>query len=234
MLFKDRNLSIAILISMSWHLVCIFSFTPILVSGNIRKNAAKISFLGSILDKFIAVQEKPLDLNRISVIEKIRDSGSERLNLPYAEYPNEATLLLPQASLDSGDTQPDKENIVFSEDKSKEGIFKIHHERKKRERMEFNDVLLSGGVKNRAVLYKPELPKISVLPSDFSFDYQVAVKFRISRHGFVESPECIISSGSTEIDQAAMRYIRKWQFVPDEEVSGLQEGVIRISFNNRN
>lgn len=218
-LFRDRNLNIAILISTSWHIVCMFSITPILVSNNINKNTATISFLGSILERVTAVQERPFSLDRVSmaqVVEKARGISSKKFSLTQ-----------PEADLKVLSRNPDKEKIIFSENKYKEEILKGHHKIKGKPRIRFRDALVTGEAMNRKVLYKPELAKVFVFPSSFSSDYNVSIRFKISRYGFVKNPECIVSSGSFDIDQIAIRYIRRWQFVPQDKDG--QEGVIRIN-----
>lgn len=222
-LFRDRNLNIAILISASWHIICMFSITPILISGDIRENTTAISFLGSILEKVTAVRERPFSLDRVSMtqmIERTRDIASGELSLTQ-----------PEASSKALSIKPDKEKIIFSESKYKAEIPRTHYKSEERPRIRFKDVLVAGEALNRMVLYKPDLPKAFVFPSSFSSDYNVSIKFKISRYGFVENPECVISSGSSDIDQMAIRHIRRWQFVPQDEEG--QEGIIRISFQTR-
>ena len=222
-LLKDRNFNIAMLISASWHLICIFLITPVLISGSIKENSTRVSFLGSILEKVVSVSEKPPSLNKVSLmqkIERIRDIDSGELSLAQPEIASR----IPTA-------EPDKEESVSFEDRHRAIAFKIDYKNREKPKIKFKDVTVAGEAKNRALLYKPDLSKLSLFPSCFDSNYNVSVRFKISRHGFVERPEAIVSSGSSEIDQMAIRYIRKWQFVPHSNgLERAQEGVVRVTF----
>ena len=223
MLFKDHNLNLAILLSTSWHLICIFLIVPVLASGSIKENSTTVSFLGSILQKVAAVPERPFNLDRVSLMQKIermRDVDSGQLSLTRPEN----TSIVPRV-------ESDKEGFMSFGDSHETIAFKTHYKKKERPRIKFKDAAVSGEAKNRMVLYKPDLSKMSFFPSYFSSNYNASIRFKISRHGFVERPECTVSSGSSEVDQMAIRYIRRWQFVPHGEgLEGGQEGLVWVKF----
>ncbi|NQV04375.1 MAG: TonB family protein [Candidatus Omnitrophica bacterium] len=126
----------------------------------------------------------------------------------------------------------DKDGSVFFKDDNKSSAFKLHYKKRPMPRIRFKGLLASGAARDRRLLYKPDLSVNRILPAEFSSDSSVTVMFKISRHGFVESPECIMSSGSSEVDQMALRYIRKWQFAPIDEIEeGSQEGMVRVVFD---
>ena len=223
-LFKDRSLNIAMLVSMSWHLICIFLVAPILISGHIRDNSATVSFLGSILERVAPVPDKPFSLDKLYLMQKI-----ERMSIHSGEF----TLPSPEPIPKVFSAKPDKAKVIFSGDRYKQESFKMHYKKKQPLRIKFKNVLVSGEARNRELLYKPDLSNISIFPSCFSSDYNVDLRFKVSRDGFIESPECIVSSGSPEIDQMAVRYIRRWQFVPqDEGLKETQEGIVRVDFSS--
>ncbi|MBU1061680.1 MAG: energy transducer TonB [Candidatus Omnitrophica bacterium] len=222
-LFKDCNLNIALLISTSWHLLCIFSITPIFISGNINKNHTAVSFLGSILEKVVAVPEKQYSLDRIPLIQKmetLRDIVSV-----------ESSLTPPEAVAKITGSQAGKEDFMLSKGQEKPFPLKMYYVDKKRSRIDFKEAVVTGEARHRGLLYRPAVSEGVVLPFYFGFDYSVSVRFKISRHGIVERPECIVSSGSSEIDEIAIRNIREWQFVPHGDgLVGEQEGVVHIDF----
>jgi len=223
-LFKDKELNIAMLISASCHLICIFSIMPILVTGVVKKNKTIVSFLGSILEKVSAIPERQFSLQGFSNDQNreiYQHVGLETLDLTPPKNISEILSI-----------RPDKEKSILSEKKHSIAISHIHHSKKKTSKIEFKDFNIIGQAKNRTVLYKPPMPMLPVLDSYFSSDYSVSIRFRVSGHGFIEQPECIVSSGSSEVDSIAIRYIRKWQFVPYyEEKDIAQEGIIRLSFD---
>ena len=227
-LLRDRNLNIAILISMFWHLVCIFSIYPILATGYFRKNSTTISFLGSILEKVIAIPEKVLDLNRFTLIQSDLDRDK---NIGQMEL----DLMLPENAAKADDIQAEKEKFALPKDKDSPVALTRHYRNKESLHFYFKDFLVTGEAKHRILLYKPDLSNIPVFLSSFGngSSYNVSVRFTVSKHGFVERPECLISSGSSEIDRMAIRYVRKWQFVPyyEGEKDG-QEGIVQVTFRN--
>ena len=240
MLFKDHNLNIAILLSTSWHLICIFLITPVLASGNIKENSTTVSFLGSILQKVAAVPERPFNLDRVSLMQKIERARDVGLGQPSLAWP-ETILAVPSEARDLRDPssirkntprgQLDKEKFMPFGDRHRTIASKIHYKKRKRPKVRFKDVVIDGEARDRIVLYKPDLSKLSVFPSSFSSNSNASIRFKISRHGFVEMPECAVSSGSSEVDQMAIRYIRRWQFVPHGEgLEGGQEGLVWVKF----
>jgi TonB family protein len=223
MLFKDRSLNIAIIISASWHFVGMLCITPVLVSGILKPYSTTISFLGSILERVVAVPEKPLDLDRDYFMEHIQDMAHNGLDIVGLNQPE--VIVKPVYPL------LDKDEFVSHRYIGKKYTPELHLEKRYKRSIEFGNILVAGAAKNRMVLYQPDLPKVIVLNSHFNFGQQVIVRFRISRDGFVENLECALSSGMPEIDEAAMRYVRKWQFVPEGQKVEASIGMVRLVFD---
>jgi TonB family protein len=218
-LFKDRILNTAILISLLWHAVIMFSFTPVIKTGHIKSYNTSIAFIGDILERVVPGNEKAFTLEQVSLItrtDKLDSTDSKKLE-PAQPYPVSDFIGL----------EPKKEQFLYSSDEHMPLGLKIYS-RKESAKIQFSNFFMKGEAKDRIIIYKPDLDKVSVLPSDFSSDFNVSVKFIVSKHGFVRAAECVTSSGFSEIDQAALRYVRKWQFVP--ATGDDQEGVVRVSF----
>ena len=224
-LLRDRKLNIAILVSLSCHVLFMFSIAPVIMPSGIKGNYGPISFLGSILEDVMPRPEKTLSLDKVYFMRTIEKMGA---------YDSKGVILRdPQIAPKSKIADADKIKFIPSVRKGILALFNLHHKEKKRYRIEFSDIWITGKAKHRAILYKPPLPRTLILNSEFDMNHETVVKFGISRHGFVENPECVISSGSSEIDQMAIRYMRKWQFVPyNEEAYVAQEGSVHIKFNS--
>ncbi|MDP2981162.1 MAG: energy transducer TonB [Candidatus Omnitrophota bacterium] len=207
-LFKDRTLIAAIFISIFWHFLCIFSFNPVLSTGNIREYKTSISFLGDILGNVIPGNEKPFTPSSVSPEHRMDKTE-----------PIEAGFI---------NTQPEKKEFSYS--LNNRSSLKLNAYRKKETaRVNFYDFFIKGDAKDRIIVYKPDLDKVAMLPSDFiNSDFSASIRFRISKDGFIKYAECVTSSGFSEIDQAAIRYVREWQFVPNPKDD--QEGIVRVSF----
>lgn len=216
---KDKNLSIAILASVLWHVMVMASFTPVIKTGHIKSYDTSIAFIGDILERIVPGNEKAFTLEQVSLIsrtDKLDSIDSKKLT-PAQPYPVSDFIGL----------EPKKEQFLYSSDEHMPLGLKIYN-RKESARIQFSNFFMKGEARDRIIIYKPDLDKVSVLPSDFSSDFNVSVKFIVSKHGFIKAAECVTSSGFAEIDQAALRYVRKWQFVP--AVDDGQEGVVRVSF----
>ena len=218
-LFKNSILNIAILISLLWHVAIMVSFTPVIKTGHIKSYDTSIAFIGDILERIVPGNEKAFTLEQVSSIartDKLDSIDSKKL-VPAQSYPISDFIGL----------EPEKEQFSYSSDEHRPLGLKIYF-RKESARIQFSNFFMKGKARDRIIIYKPDLNKVFVLSSDFSSDFNVSVKFIVSKHGFVKAAECVTSSGFTEIDQAALRYVRKWQFVP--AVDDGQEGVVRVSF----
>jgi len=218
MLLKDRNLNIAIIISASWHLVCMFSISPVLISPDIRKDYATISFLGSILEKVRVIPERSIDLDRSSFVKKLEEKKTV--------HSDGFELGLPEVFLKPAQVKSNKEEIDLSVKKDASVVSELHSNDREKRRLRFKDALIGGDAKNRTLLYKPDLPRLPYLLSGF---YEASIRFIVSKDGTVRDPECLASSGSSEIDQLAVRYIRRWQFAPHDQD---QEGIARVKFGD--
>ena len=212
----------AILISATWHFICIFSVTPLLMQEDTKTNSTTVSFLGSILENVAAVPESPFSESGflIEQIKRIGDISSR-----------EVTLNAPETIFRVLNEEPDKELFIFHKDRYKDVVFRSRYKKREISEIRFKGISISGEARNRMLLYKPALSGCFIFPSFFNSDYNITVAFNVSNHGFVHGAECIVSSGSAYIDQMAVRYIKKWQFIPQyETLKDKKEGVVCISF----
>ncbi len=220
--FKDRNLNIAILISVLWHFFCIVSFNPVISTGNIREHRTSIAFLGDILESVISGNEKPFTPASVSMerrIGKLEPVEAGFIHSPATTEANGGLSIPPKKSYTLTqvgyiNTRPEKKDFSYSLADNR-GSLKLDAYRKKEiARVNFSDFFIKGDAKDRIIMYKPDLDKVAMLPSDFSSDFSASIGFRISKDGFIKYAECVASSGFHEIDKAAIRYVGKWQFVP--------------------
>lgn len=226
LLLKDRTLNIAILISAFWHILFILSFNPVFTTGHIIKHSTSISFLGDILENvgnnITEDSQSALGLNRPQ--DQVKHARDFHLN-----------YILTENKIDESGS--DEAGFVRIRQQDKEFLYPLAGQvslklntspKKETAKINLSDFFIKGKARDRMIIYKPDLDKAIILPSDFNSDFRTDIKFRISKYGFVRYAECITSSGFSYIDQAAIRYVRKWQFVPAGEDG--QEGVVRVSF----
>ena len=121
-IFKNRPLNIAILISTSCHFIFIFSITPILGYGNIKRNFTKVSFLGAILEDVVSIPEKTFSLD---VLQDRYIKESFSLSSPEVG-PKLITM------------QPDKEKFIF---KSIDTAFKLYPQKKHKPMIALKNIL---------------------------------------------------------------------------------------------
>ncbi|MFH1783197.1 MAG: TonB family protein [Candidatus Omnitrophota bacterium] len=214
-----RELKISLIISFSFHLIGMLAVVPVLTPERVRTYSTEISFLGSILERVSIAQSRYpiLDIKEIGL-------GADKRSIEFSK---------PEA-LGKVKEELGKEEALRLQDTREDFIVSMHYKKEKdRFRIKFDGLIIKGEAKNRLLLYKPDISGRAFNLSTFDRDYHVNIRFKISRHGLVEQPECMISSGSSYIDRFAIQYVRKWQFVPLHENSdAFQEGVVRLSFTN--
>jgi len=220
LLFKERNLNIAILLSASWHLFFIASVSPVLLPERIDQNNSTISFLGSIMERINPANERSFVPGQVSLLNKMDKFKGFQPNAPVMKQADN----IPEFIV----AQRSKEQLSVPAIEGNAFMFSAYSKKEAPE-IKVSNFLIRGEARDRTIIYRPGMPRIFILPSDFNSDYSANIRFRISRFGFIKNAECITSSGSSEIDQAAIRYIRRWQFVPSDQDN--QEGIIRVSFD---
>lgn len=138
LLFKDRYLNIAILVSVLWHCLLIISVNPVFKTGHIMKHDTSISFLGSILERVVPGEEKPLMSGYVPKENKI-----DKLEPGKADFIN---------------AEPEKIDFFYYSDTS--DFFNLNTYRKKEAaRVSFSDFFIKGEARDRMIIYKPDLDK---------------------------------------------------------------------------
>lgn len=79
----------------------------------------------------------------------------------------------------------------------------------------------------RDIIYKPPLPKDRLWTDGTKGDFHLEFEFLISPQGKITVLKKLTSSGVSEVDARAVRYLKKWQFAPSPRE---QWGRIRLNF----
>ena len=82
----------------------------------------------------------------------------------------------------------------------------------------------------RDILYQPSLPEYHLWVDRTGGDFSLELEFLVSLQGRITTVKKLTSSGFSEIDAQAVRYLKKWQFVPS---SAEQWGRIKLNFKLR-
>lgn len=82
----------------------------------------------------------------------------------------------------------------------------------------------------RGVLYEPPLPEDHLQDGRARGDFNLEFDFLVSPQGRIVSVKKLTSSGFSEIDAQAIRYLKKWRFAPS---SREQWGRIKLNFKLR-
>jgi len=94
---------------------------------------------------------------------------------------------------------------------------------------------IQGDLKRRDILYLPELPEepLALNLEEPALIPEAEFELTVSDSGEVTRVENIISSGQPEVDLTWQRYLKKWQFMPQERKAkkGPQKGIVRVTFN---
>lgn len=221
-MFRDKTLNVAFLISVSWHIFCMFCFTIVMLpAGFPIHKISNVSFLGPILEKtaFELMLEKKaqfkqtsyrdiMNLNNVflshneGALDKMKLDNSflktegDEANVSANDLFGNFKVVPPffQASLAGQETPPQQPPIY------------AHGE----------DLVIEGPLASTEILFKPEAPVVTKRIEVGQESFAVELKFKSSSAGKVEEAVLSASSGYPDVDMAAINYIKGFQFsVPD-------------------
>ena len=204
----------------------------ILPVGIIQKRLSDIYFLGSLLDKkylehdlkdlytlFEGVKkggvELPLDNQSILSDKRIDFRTKRDLFLE-----NSSEFLVIDSIIGTEKIFPDmiKKEYVYSEPDNT-----------------YSEI--SGKAKDRIVLFKPPFPDYKVAVSahykdNMPISFNVKLRLVITENGTVSVADALETSGYPDIDLIAIRYVKKWKFIPlkPDQAQEDQEGMVQIRF----
>lgn len=232
-MFANRAFNIAFIVSLTWHLVCMFAFNVVVLPGRYKtRDLTSVSFLGPILEETalqIMLVNKP-----VAVTTRYRHSLKYTHSFDRKDEPllvNETTdEARRHVSANVEDNISNALGIIFRKDKELPNIVKGIGRRDTHFRGSSG---ISGAIAEREIIYKPNKPK---LPSwiTASVPYMVELDFRVSSQGEVKEVVPAVSSGNPEVDLLGIRYLKGWKFAPltrdrDDE----ERGRIKLVFEPR-
>lgn len=225
-MFSNRIFNTAFLISLTWHLICMFAVNIVVLPGKYRmRDLTKVSFLGPILEKTaleIILANKPVAITtsyqrdlryRHSIDTKQSQPLGNNLkgHLDARAEDNMAAIL--GRTPDRDKETPD----VVMKASGREVYFKTSGD-------------ISGPVSHREVIYKPEKPKLPAWV-DARSPFTLELEFIVLPQGDVKGIAPVVSSGNPDIDLIGMRYLNSWKFVPlAQESSEEQKGRAKFIF----
>ncbi len=220
----------ALFISFGWHIFCFFAVVIIIAPVTLKEERfSKINFIGPILDKdtfgyfnqgegFDRSRKKGKGKELMQTAKTDVSFAEERLrhatSVPFLSKPynNSITEIIKEKK----DAQIDLP--LLTQQTVTSGVGRIESE-----------------VAKRSVLYKPPTPVITgtfqagkAPPKGEKF--LIKLRFLISPEGNVIFIEKIKSCGYPDIDLVAIRYMKKWQFVPldPNKPKRNQEGIMLV------
>ena len=226
-MFANKAFNIALLISLTWHLMCMFTVNIIISPGKYRtRELTSVSFLGPILEKTaldIILANKP-----IGITTRYQRNLKDEYIFPEEKKP------FPENSVKDHITArvEDKMNMAFAKVSEEEKeVPEIATKATGRGTYFKNSEQVSGAASIREVLYKPIRPKLPAWIIARS-PFKMELEFIVSPQGEVKKIVPVVSSGDAEIDLLGIRYLRNWRFVPLLQASSKeQNGRIKLIFD---
>ncbi len=227
------NFNRALIMSFLWHLLCFFMVTIIIVPvGVMQKRLSGIYFLGSLLDKkFFKHEFRDLDTfskNRRKATAGLFLDDQQVIPVKRIGFGRERGFFLENSSEIMG-----IDSIIGTE--------KLFPDMVKKERVylepdsSFSEI--SGKAKDRIVLFKPPFPDYKVTLSarhkdNILISCSVKLRLIITKDGTVKAADILQSSGYPDINLIAVRYVKKWKFIPlkPDQAQEDQEGIVQIEF----
>lgn len=216
-MIKDRNLNIAILFSMAWHLLWM-SLIGVVVTPTVEPSDIyqEVDFLGPILEKtaFDLMVESAIPHGETLYAREtlFLDGAHLRPPGPKRKIMREFTqerIFDKLASLKELLRDTKEVPTYITENP---GLARL--KRKTRSA----GVSIEGPAMDREVIFKPgPLTVPRGLYGDRE-EYAVTLKFVVSGNGIVYDLKPVVSSGYPEIDLHAIRFLKRWRFSPESIV----------------
>lgn len=217
-MFRDKTFNLAFLISLSWHLFCMFCITIVILPANFPiAKASSVSFLGPILEKtaFELMLERKIPTRRTSYREPMYfdgtfltkdEKGIDKLKFDNYFLTGKREEIKPNAKDLFGDF---KFTPSFSQGT-------LNKPSAKGPRLEGggDGLFIEGPLAKREILFKPELPVLAKRIEPGQESFVVELKFKVSSKGSVDEVLLLASSGYPDVDMAAIGYIKGFQFSP--------------------
>ena len=208
----DRNLKIALLLSLSVHIVSISVFAIISPeSMKVRKPYTKVTFLGPLLNKtafdIMLENVKPVfkttyrhamstpDSNYLDICVEKYQSKIEDVPRLFSEY-NDKIIYYLKGSKSIPGFDPEKTYLMNS--------FNGVPERAKRE---------------RKIVHKPEMPLIMKGRYGDKDFFIISVRVQIDVEGNVKAAEPLTTTGYPQLDMDAVEYVNGWLFESKSDLS---------------
>ena len=220
------------LISFFIHLLGIFIFY-IRVESPIQfplSSSSHIAFLGSLLDEKVF---QMIPLERIETKREKKDWVSWELLKPITTFPDNiqpSEILKDMSELELG-TKVKLENRSGPFYVIKTNSFVLAS-------VQSMTIKMEGEVQKRTILYHPDLPKYPSSIIQFPRECDVVIHFRVSPKGLIQQIERVISSGESDLDILAIRYLRQWRFAPlqtdinnNSRSLTMQRGILKIHYS---
>ena len=225
-MFANKAFNIALLLSLTWHLMCMITVNIIVSPGKYRaRELTSVSFLGPILEKTaldIILANKP-----IAITTRYQRNLKDRYILPREEKPFSENSVKDHITA----RVEDKMNMAFAKapEENKE-VPEIITKATERDTYSKNSEEISGAVSIREVIYKPVRPKLPAWIITRS-PFKMELEFMVSPQGEIKKIIPVVSSGDAEIDLLGIRYLKNWRFVPLVQASSKeQNGRIKFIF----
>ncbi len=247
-MLKDNIFKISFFISFLWHLFCIFAFTLVITpKGFTLHQFPDISFVGSaeydvVYDSYNKIRPALMptpykeNFNHPLFVSSAGQAAS--LTGPQCnDYISNFVLFGEYAPVVFKNLQIPKQMPDFSVDKQKEvAAAKGGLEKESGDDLDvsmpeeriFENLVLKGALSRRGIIYKPPMPVFpqwvrQAIGAEFTIDLNIAV----SSIGVVQAATMLNTSGYSEVDVIALRYIRELIFQPAPQ-NQIQQGILRV------
>ncbi|MFH1848273.1 MAG: energy transducer TonB [Candidatus Omnitrophota bacterium] len=232
-MFRDKEFSAALLVSILFHAFCMFAVTVVVMptSFPIAKTST-ISFLGPLFEK-TAFELMLDDANPIFRADYPRlpvASGALKMTHGSSSMAGPLSVYTPRL----------KERGFKQKIRDMLGGFKLVPEYVpksvgREDRAEGDRPFrIEGSASGREILFVPDAPDVNKRTDQAIRIFSVELKFSVDPSGKVESAEPIASSGYPDVDLAAIRYLKGFQFAPSEpKEDGAISGRIKLNLKSR-
>jgi len=233
-MFRDKPFNAALLISILWHIFCMFFVTIVVLPTSFPlAKVSNISFLGPILEKTafeIMIERnvpskhtlygRPTRFNNMP----LKRGRKEEMNIKFKDF------LSTERRRDTRVSSKD----LFGDSKVAPPFQHVSSKVSEEEPWQKN-LFIKGPLVKRDILFKPEMPVISERIGQRQKSFIVKLKANVLPGGNVSEVTLLASSGYPDIDLKAINYMKGFRFSPlgPAAKDKSEWGNIRINLKSR-
>jgi hypothetical protein len=224
-MFRDKIFNISFLISLCWHLFCIFAFVLVITPKGYSFNRfPATAFLGPILER--DAFESDYNLKGGFMLTPYKEDfvyDIEYLKSGYSHSNAQALLEADLSTVDFREPQIQKQGPEFTGFQPPE----LKNDVTTTGEYFLKGLKIEGPLAGRKIIYRPPIPRISAQTTDGNQRFTIDLNIYVSGDGVVRQVNRLTTTGYPAVDLIAMKNARGILFASNGQ-DAMQEGRLTL------